>query len=112
MTTSSNWNNLPDSDKKDQLERRDIAGKLGEALAFLRISARTSYFTGYSITETLDDRIKAIGKDKKMRPKEDTNVNNPAYFSYDELKNTQLGRLAEFERKVGDAVEAALKLEQ
>lgn len=111
MADTPNWNNLDDTEKRGQLKRREIAEQLDAALAFMRVSARASYFTGYSLKETLEDRIKVIGQDKKVRPVESSDVNNPAYFSYDELQNTQLGRLAEFERKVEEAVAAALELE-
>jgi hypothetical protein len=107
----SDWNTLSDAEKKDQLNRQEIAGKLEQAQAFLRITARSNYFTGYSITETINDRINAIGKDKKVRPDRATDSTDDSYYTSEELDRTQLGRLAAFEKMVNDAVAAALELE-
>lgn len=108
----SDWNTLSDAEKKDQINRREIASKLEQAQAFLRITARSNYFTGYSITETINDRILAIGSDKKIRPDQSTDTTGNQYYTAEELDETQLGRLAAFEKMVLDAVDAATKLER
>lgn len=91
------------TESKEDQAKRQVAADLGEALAFLRTATRTDYFTGYSLAETLKQRISQIGPDKDA-----TAMATDPYTGSDQY--TQMARLSQFETKVALAIEAARKL--
>lgn len=87
--------------KEEEAARRQVAGLLDQALSFMRVSARTDYFTGYSLEETLKQRLQQIGEDK------------PQVVDYtgQEQQLTLLGRLKVFEVESSYAIERAKEFE-
>lgn len=85
--------------KQEELSRREVAGKLEKALSFMRVSARTDYFTGYSLSETIKERIQKIGPGELSGP--------PTAYTDDQIKLTLLGRLSKFEEDMLSAISQA-----
>lgn len=87
--------------KEEEQARRQVAGLLDQALSFMRVSARTDYFTGYSLEETMKQRIQQIGEDKPQA----------SDYTGDERRLTALGRLKVFEETSLDAIGQAKEFE-
>lgn len=82
---------------KDQRLRRETAALLDKALSFMRVSARTDYFSGYSLSETIKQRLQQIGTEKATA----------AEYTADEKTKTLLGRLKVFEEASAEAIKMA-----
>jgi hypothetical protein len=83
--------------KEEESARREVAALLDQALSFMRVSARTDYFTGYSLSETIKQRLQQIGEAKDTADQ----------YTADEQKKTLLGRLKVFEETSLSAIERA-----
>ena len=81
--------------------RRQVASLLDQALSFMRVSVSTDYFTGYSLEETMKQRIQQIGEDK---PKAED-------YTGKEQRLTAMGRLKVFEEMTLYAIGRAKEFE-
>jgi hypothetical protein len=86
---------------EEEAARRQVAAQLDQALSFMRVSARTDYFTGYSLEETLKQRLQQIGEDKPQ----------VSDYTEQEQQLTLLGRLKVFEDTSMSAIERAKEFE-
>jgi len=97
---------------KDYLAMGQIASTIEDMLAFLRIMSKSGdYFTGYSVSEMINERIKLIGKDADEEgydPLEDGWKGVTAADPSGSRKRTLLDRLRVFEETMNLTIETAL----
>jgi len=98
---------------KDYLAVGKIASVIEDMLAFLRIMSKSGdYFTGYSISEMINERIKLIGKDTDeggYSAAEDGWKGLSAPDPFGDRKRTLLDRLRVFEETMNTSIEDAMK---
>ncbi len=102
---------LAAGDAKDALAMKHIAAVLEDMLAFLRVTAKSGdYFSGYSVSEMINERVQLIGKDtdeKGYDPTKDGWRGSSAATPSGERKRTLLDRLRLFEDTMDLIVEHA-----
>lgn len=87
--------------EEEKQARRQVAGLLDQALSFMRVSVSTDYFSGYSLAETMKQRIQQIGEDKP----------EVGDYTGKEQRLTAMGRLKVFEETTLYAIERAKEFE-